>query len=91
VTTLAVTDWPAIRTTLSDQIVATPTTPQVAFPHGASIPVNQADFTVPANAAGLPAVSVPLPTDDLPAGLQFIGPHFAEATLIRLAVMGQFE
>ena len=44
-------------------------------------------FTVPANLAGLPAVSVPagLSDDGLPLGLQVIGRAFDEATVLRVA------
>jgi aspartyl-tRNA(Asn)/glutamyl-tRNA(Gln) amidotransferase subunit A len=45
-------------------------------------------FTVSANLAGLPALSVPCGfsgTPPLPLGCQFVGRAFAEATLVRLA------
>jgi aspartyl-tRNA(Asn)/glutamyl-tRNA(Gln) amidotransferase subunit A len=44
-------------------------------------------FTVPANLAGLPALSVPagLSADGLPLGLQVIGRAFDEATVLRVA------
>jgi len=41
--------------------------------------------TIPVNLAGLPAISVPLPTDGLPIGLQIITPHLQEALLLRVA------
>jgi aspartyl-tRNA(Asn)/glutamyl-tRNA(Gln) amidotransferase subunit A len=44
-------------------------------------------FTVPANLAGLPAISVPagLSADGLPLGLQIIGRAFDEAAVLRVA------
>lgn len=64
-----------------------PTTPQAAFPHGGSVPGNQADLTTLANFTGRPAVSVPMGDDDdgLPLGLQFVGHHFGEAAILRMA------
>ncbi len=43
-------------------------------------------FTIPANLAGIPAISVPIGRDQnkLPIGAQFIGPHFSEARLLAL-------
>lgn len=71
--------------------IITPTTPSVAFKIGekANDPVAMylADlFTVPANIAQHPAISVPSGTnaDGLPFGFQFIGPRFGEATLFEL-------
>lgn len=48
-------------------------------------------FTLAANLAGIPAISVPCGTteydgaENLPVGLQILAPHFAEATLLRVA------
>lgn len=43
-------------------------------------------WTLPVNLAGLPAVSIPLPTGaHLPASLQIIGPNNSEAMLLALA------
>jgi aspartyl-tRNA(Asn)/glutamyl-tRNA(Gln) amidotransferase subunit A len=46
-------------------------------------------FTVPANLAGLPAISLPggLSADGLPLGLQVIGRAFDEATMLRVAAV----
>ncbi len=71
--------------------ILTPTAPSAAFAIGenADDPVamylNDV-FTVPANLAGLPAVSVPagLSADGLPLGLQVIGPAFDEAMVLRV-------
>lgn len=65
-------------------LIATPTTPTGAFKIGEkSDPLSMyaADtFTVPANIAGMPAISVPAGKDDngMPLGLQFVAPHFHE-------------
>jgi aspartyl-tRNA(Asn)/glutamyl-tRNA(Gln) amidotransferase subunit A len=69
-----------------------PTAPSAAFPIGepADDPIamylNDV-FTVPANLAGLPALSVPagLSADGLPLGLQVIGRAFDEALVLRVA------
>jgi aspartyl-tRNA(Asn)/glutamyl-tRNA(Gln) amidotransferase subunit A len=73
-----------------DLIVA-PTTPSVAFRHGAkadplAMYLNDV-FTVPTSLAGLPAVSVCCGFDrgGLPIGLQFIGRAFDETRLLRAA------
>jgi aspartyl-tRNA(Asn)/glutamyl-tRNA(Gln) amidotransferase subunit A len=43
-------------------------------------------YTIGANLAGLPAMSIPCgKVDGLPVGLQIIGPHFAEAKLLNVA------
>ena len=69
-----------------------PTTPTAAFPIGDRVadPLQMylGDiFTVSANLAGLPAISIPcgFTTGDLPVGLQLTGRRFDEATLLRLA------
>lgn len=72
-------------------LIATPTTPTTAFRLGERLedPVQMylADvFTVSANLAGIPAISVPCGlVEGLPAGLQLTGRAFGEATLIRAA------
>lgn len=73
-----------------------PTTPTVAFPknYGSSDPMSLylADiYTIGANLAGLPALSVPCGTgeSDLPVGLQIQGPILGEGKVLALA--HQFE
>jgi aspartyl-tRNA(Asn)/glutamyl-tRNA(Gln) amidotransferase subunit A len=73
-------------------VVAMPTSPTPAFKLGerASDPLQMylADvFTVSANLAGLPAISIPcgLTAGRLPIGLQLTGRAFDEATLVRVA------
>jgi aspartyl-tRNA(Asn)/glutamyl-tRNA(Gln) amidotransferase subunit A len=71
--------------------IAGPTTPTPAFGLGQKTgdPVQMYlndIYTIGANLAGLPAMSVPCGfVRDLPVGLQFIGPHLSEARLLRLA------
>jgi aspartyl-tRNA(Asn)/glutamyl-tRNA(Gln) amidotransferase subunit A len=75
--------------------IATPTTPAPAFRFGEKTadPVQMylADiFTVPANLAGLPALSVPCGlAGGLPVGFQLIGRPFEEETLLRLGAAFQ--
>ncbi len=73
-------------------VLFTPTAPGPAFPIGEKF-ANPIDlyledlFTVPANHAGLPAISVPagLSSNNLPLGLQFIGRRWDEETMFRAA------
>ncbi|MFI5183372.1 MAG: Asp-tRNA(Asn)/Glu-tRNA(Gln) amidotransferase subunit GatA [Vicinamibacteria bacterium] len=70
--------------------VATPTTPGTAFRFGEKtddpLQMYLADiFTVPANLAGIPGLSVPCGfSDGLPVGLQLLGRPFDEVSLLRL-------
>jgi aspartyl-tRNA(Asn)/glutamyl-tRNA(Gln) amidotransferase subunit A len=74
-----------------------PTSPTPAFDIGAKVddPVTMYlndIYTIGANLAGLPAVSVPCGQQGgLPVGLQIIGPHFAEAKLFNVAHAYQRE
>ncbi|HXM48459.1 MAG TPA: Asp-tRNA(Asn)/Glu-tRNA(Gln) amidotransferase subunit GatA [Pyrinomonadaceae bacterium] len=72
--------------------VLTPTTPTPAFLFGEKVDDPLAMylndiFTVTANLAGVPGISVPcgLSADSLPIGLQLMGPYWSEAQLLRLA------
>ncbi|MGH8284458.1 MAG: Asp-tRNA(Asn)/Glu-tRNA(Gln) amidotransferase subunit GatA [Steroidobacteraceae bacterium] len=74
-----------------------PTTPTPAFAIGAktSDPITMYlndIYTIGANLAGLPAISIPCGfVRGLPVGLQIVGNHFAEARLFNVAHMYQRE
>ena len=71
--------------------LVTPTSPVTAFKIGEKTgdPVQMYLIdvcTLPVNIAGLPGLSVPCGfSAGLPVGMQFIGPHFSEETLLRTA------
>jgi aspartyl-tRNA(Asn)/glutamyl-tRNA(Gln) amidotransferase subunit A len=73
-------------------LVVGPTAPTVAFKLGAkaSDPVQMYlndIYTIPANLAGLPGMSIPcgFGKDDLPVGLHIVGNYFAEAKMLNVA------
>ena len=72
--------------------IVTPTSPTAAFKIGERIddPLSMylSDiFTIPANLAGIPGISIPcgFTGEGLPVGLQILGKHFDEETILRLA------
>jgi aspartyl-tRNA(Asn)/glutamyl-tRNA(Gln) amidotransferase subunit A len=72
--------------------IAMPTTPTPAFMLGEKVDDPLAMYlndiyTCTANLVGNPAISLPcgLSTEGLPVGLQLLGPHWSEASLLRLA------
>ena len=72
-------------------VLISPTSPSVAFELGAKIEDPLAMYlqdicAVPASLAGIPAISVPGGlSDGLPVGIQLMGDHFTEPTLLRAA------
>ena len=74
-------------------IILTPTTPTSAFPLGSKGTQDPVEmymndiFTVPANLAGLPAISLPVGIDELglPLGVQLIGDDWQEPLLLNTA------
>lgn len=72
-------------------ILISPTTPTTAFKLGEvndPLEMYKSDvFTVPVNIAGIPAISIPCGFDNnnLPIGLQIMGPHFGEGKIIQAA------
>ena len=73
--------------------VLLPVAPQSAFEHGMKAPSSQADLTSIANAARLPALSLPLPVlrGAKPVGLQMIGRRFDDLRLLAIAAAIQAE
>ena len=70
----------------------TPTSPTTAFPLGEKVDDPLAMYlndiyTVTANLAGIPGLSVPcgLSQERLPIGFQLLGPYWSEQTLLNLA------
>ena len=72
-------------------VIAGPTAPSPAFKLGDKVddPIQMYlndIYTIGANLAGLPAISVPCGfVDGLPVGLHLVGPHFGESALLRCA------
>ena len=70
--------------------ILTPTTPEVAFPLGAKsddpLSMYLSDvYTVSANLAGLPGLSIPCGlSDGMPVGFQLLGPALGEAAILRV-------
>jgi aspartyl-tRNA(Asn)/glutamyl-tRNA(Gln) amidotransferase subunit A len=76
----------------SFDVLVSPTSPTTAFPIGAKVDDPMAMylndiFTIPANLAGVPAISLPCGLDEagLPVGVQLTGPVLGEATVLRAA------
>ena len=78
-------------------LIAGPTAPSPAFKLGDKVddPIQMYlndIYTIGANLAGLPAMSVPCGSvDDMPVGLHLVGPHFGEEVLLRCGHQYQQE
>jgi aspartyl-tRNA(Asn)/glutamyl-tRNA(Gln) amidotransferase subunit A len=75
------------------EVIITPTTPTTAFKIGEKqtpleMYLNDI-YTIPANLAGLPAISIPAGKDSsgLPIGLQIIGPRWGDEAVLRVAAV----
>ncbi len=73
-------------------VIITPTSPTVAFKMGEKsadpLQMYLSDiFTISVNLAGVPGISIPcgFSTENLPIGLQLIGKHFDEDSLLKIA------
>ncbi len=73
-------------------VIVAPTSPTAAFKLGEKVDdplaMYLADiYTVTANLAGIPGISIPCgeTTEKLPIGMQILGKHFDEATILRIA------
>ncbi len=73
-------------------VIITPTSPTVAFKMGEKsadpLQMYLSDiFTISVNLAGVPGISIPcgFTTENLPIGLQLIGKHFDEDSLLKIA------
>jgi aspartyl-tRNA(Asn)/glutamyl-tRNA(Gln) amidotransferase subunit A len=73
-------------------VIATPTTPTAAFKVGEKtadpLQMYLSDiFTISVNLAGVPGISVPcgFTSENLPIGLQLIGKHFDEESILQVA------
>ena len=82
-------DGPELRRQVD--LLATPVSPGTAWAFGAKadpLAMYLADiYTVTADLAGIPGISVPCgeTREKLPIGLQILGKHFDEATILRVA------
>ena len=71
-------------------VIAMPTCSNGAFELGSiQDPVKMYEqdiYTIPANLAGLPAISIPSGyTEEMPLGLQFIGNHLEEGKILNIS------
>lgn len=73
------------------RLLLTPTAPLRPFRQGAvvdPVALYRTDVcTIPANLAGVPAISLPVPGEGLPVGVQLLAPWFEEERLFRAAAV----
>jgi aspartyl-tRNA(Asn)/glutamyl-tRNA(Gln) amidotransferase subunit A len=69
--------------------IVSPTTPHAAPAFGDKMPDNAGTYCILANFAGVPAISVPMGSDEtgLPLGLQFIGARHQDARILSIAAV----
>jgi Asp-tRNA(Asn)/Glu-tRNA(Gln) amidotransferase A subunit family amidase len=67
--------------------IVSPATPQAAPAFGGAVPDNPGTYSVLANFAGAPAISVPMGLDEIgrPLGLQIIGPVHQDSRVLEIA------
>lgn len=75
----------------SIDLLIAPTAPQSAFAFEADRPANQMDLTALASLARAPAISLPIPSADLPVGLQVMGRRGADDRLLDAAYLMEEE
>lgn len=66
-------------------LLVMPTAPETAFAFDQDVPQDQADLTAVSNIAGAPAISLPIPSVDLPVGLQLVGRCGTDALVLQVA------
>lgn len=72
-------------------VIALPTAPTLPFPHGSIVDAaemhKQDIFTIPANLAGIPGISMPIATstNGKPIGMQILAPQMQDSRVLRFA------
>lgn len=72
------------HTVCDGRVAVMPTVAGPGFAHGTRPPAGQADFTAPANIAGLPALAIPMASAGAPVSVQIVGPPGSELDLVGL-------